>query len=119
MAALAIPAALSIAPQIISLITGLVHHHAPIAQATTGPGTGAVRFADVFTAVMDSLQKAATAGTIDKSLPSEDLIKVVIQAVVTSLKMQGQLTGSAPSPLASDSVKQIVLAPGQSINISA
>jgi hypothetical protein len=93
-----IPIIASVAPSIISLIAGLVHKNAPIAEATHGPGTGPVKFADVFTAVITALQSAAAAGQIDKTLPSDDSIKAIIQAVVSSMQLSGLLGATASTP---------------------
>lgn len=116
MAAAAIPLIAAFAPQIISLIAGLVHKRAPIAEATHGPATGPVKFTDVLSDVMLKLQAAAGAGQIPKQLPGDDLIKLVIQSVVTSMKLEG-LLGENNIPAVTDS-NAIVLAPGQSITIS-
>src|ERR1700757_3203287 len=99
MAAAFIPLIASIAPSIISLITGLVHKSAPKAEAANGPATGPVNFAQVFQDVILALQQAANSGVIDKILPNDDLIKAIIQAVVTSMQMSGTLpAGSTATP---------------------
>ncbi len=77
----------------ITLIAGLVHQKAPVLEDVRGPGTGPVKFTDLFGSVITDLQKAAAAGQIDKVLPSDDLIKLIMQSVVTSMKLQGQLDG--------------------------
>lgn len=112
MAAAIIPIVASLAPDIIGLIAGLVHKHAPIAEAT-GPGTGPVKFADVFGAVMTALQNAAAAGSISKQLPSDEAIKSIIQAVVSSMKLSGLL--DSPVPVAGQSY---TLRAGQSLTIT-
>jgi len=113
MAAALIPLALPIASEIITLITGLVHSHAPAAEAQLAGGTGPVKFTQVFQAVMTQLQAAAAAGQIAGVLPSDEAVKVVIQAVVTSMKLQGQLDSStpAPAPLASRTATGAITAP--------
>jgi len=114
MAAIALPIIEALAPTIITLITGLVHKQAPVAEASNGPGTGPVKFADVFSAVMIALQNAAAAGQIPKALPSDEAVKAIIQAVVTSMKLSGTLiappSGSAP--------QAITLTAGQSVTIT-
>ena len=96
MASLAVPLITAIAPEIITLIAGLVHKQAPVAEAANGPSTGPVKFADVFGAVITALTSAAAAGQIPKQLPSNDIVKVVIQAVVSSMKLGGLLGMSVP-----------------------
>jgi hypothetical protein len=98
MAAAIIPLIAGLAPSIINLITSLIHQNAPVAETTYGPGTGPVKFADVFASVIAALQKAAAAGTIDKTLPGDDIIKAIIQAVVTSMQMSGTLGGAPITP---------------------
>jgi len=125
MAAAIIPMALTLAPQLFNLIAGLVHKHAPVAEAQFGAGTGPVKLADVFTKVITDLQNAAVAGTIDKNLPSDELIKTIIQSVVSSLNLQGQLGGATASvqPIAgltamvAASPQKILVASGQTITI--
>jgi hypothetical protein len=97
MAGVIVPLIASLAPSIISLIAGLVHKQAPVAETTHGPGTGPVKFTDVFNYVITALQSAAAAGQIDKALPSDDAVKTIIQSVVTSMKLTG-LLGDAPAP---------------------
>lgn len=113
MAAAIVPLIAGIAPSIISLITSLVHKHAPVAEAKLGSGTGPVKFADVFSSVLQALQQAAGAGAIDKTLPADDLIKLVIQAVVGSLKLQG---GLDITPVSGQSV---ALHAGQTLTVVA
>ena len=105
---------------IISLITGLVHQKAPVAQAANPvPGTGAVRFVDVFTGTMQTLVDLHAKGQIAGPLPDESIVKIIIQAVVTSMKLPGGLLGSpAPASSSSSSVQSIVLTAGQSLSIS-
>src|SRR4051812_39662100 len=100
MAALAVPLIASLAPTIIDLITSLVHKSAPTQEAL-GPKTGPLKFANVFGDVITSLTKAATAGQIDKALPPDDTIKLIIQSVVTSMKLSGQLQDQPPVALSS------------------
>ncbi len=105
-----IPLAIQFGPSIIDLITGLVHKHAPVAEANNGPKTGPIKFTEVFTNVITALQQAAAAGTIGKDLPPDDLVKTIIQAVVTSMQISGTL-----GPTTGQVIK---LGPGQSITIS-
>lgn len=100
MAAALIPLIAGLAPSIINLIASLVHQHAPQAEMANGPGTGPVKFADVFAAVIDALQKAAASGAIDKTLPPDEQIKMIIQAVVNSMQLSGVLGGGAAIPAA-------------------
>ena len=97
MATALIPLIAAIAPEIINLITALVHKAAPAAEQTLGSGTGPVKFAQVFGDVMTALQNAAAAGQIPKALPSDDIVKVVIQAAVNSMQLSGLLGASDPT----------------------
>lgn len=116
MAGAIIPLVTAIAPEIINLITGLVHGAAPVAEQKFGPGTGPVKFADVFGQVIMALQSAATAGQIPKELPSDQTIQTVIQAVVSSMNLAGQLTGVPfkPAPVA----QNITLKAGQTLTVT-
>lgn len=116
MAAAIIPIITGLAPTIIDLIAGLVHKQAPVAEATLGAGTGPVKFADVFSYVVGALTKAATAGQIDKTLPSDDAIKLVIQSVVSSLKLQGLLT-SETTPSAIAGTQSVTLKSGETLTV--
>jgi hypothetical protein len=121
MAAAAIPLIANLAPGLISLIVGLVHKQAPIAEAVHGPSTGAVKFGDVFASVIQSLTTAATAGSIPKELPADETIKTIIQAVVSSMQLSGLLgtTAVLPAPvLAVANPQTIVLKAGQSVTIT-
>lgn len=91
MASALIPLIAGVLPDVISLIAGLVHRAAPQAEAALGSGTGQAKFADVFASVMTTLTKAAEAGTIPKQLPSDDVVRTVIQGVVSSMKLSGLL----------------------------
>ncbi len=93
MAAALVPLITTVAPSIISLIAGLVHKSAPAAETQFGPSTGPVKFATVFGDVMTGLQNAAAANQIDKTLPPDQTVQVIIQSIVTSMKLQGMLTG--------------------------
>lgn len=105
-----IPLAATLAPSIIDLITSLVHHKAPQVEQQLGGGTGPVKFGDVFSYVMASLNAAATAGQIDKQLPSDDLVKLIIQSVVTSMNKFGMLGGTAPIiPMPSPTTGQVTV----------
>lgn len=90
-----VPLIAEIAPELINLIVGLVHKKAPIAEASNGPSTGAVKFSEVFQAVIAALNTAAAAGQINKALPPDDTIKTIIQAVVQSMQLSG-LIGTQP-----------------------
>ena len=120
MAAAIVPLVAGLAPTIINLITSLVHRNAPIAEAKLGNGTGPVKFADVFGAVIVALQSAAAAGTIDKQLPSDESVKLIIQAVVSSMKLQGQLD-TTPAPIAVTGVASgnhsVTLLSGQKLTV--
>jgi hypothetical protein len=116
MAATIIPLVASMAPDIIALIASLVHRAAPAAEQKYGSGTGPVKFADVFAAVIDAMNKAAGAGAIPKSLPPDDAIKSIIQAVLTSLKLTGALDSQA-LPVAS-TPQAITVVSGQTITIT-
>lgn len=119
MAAAIIPLVAAIAPEIISLITGLVHKAAPAAEAAHGASTGPVKFADVFASVITSLTKAAEAGSIPKALPSDDAVKTVIQSVVSSLKQLGLLDAAAVvAPATATATQTVTLRAGQSVTIS-
>ena len=125
MAAAVIPLITSLAPEVINLITSLIHQFAPQAEVTNGPGTGPVKFADVFVSVMDALTKAKVAGTI-AALPDDSTVKTIIQAVITSMQMVGLLgsssiqgaSGTPVVPVLPASPSGIVLQPGQSITIT-
>lgn len=119
MAAIAIPLITTLAPSIIQLIAGLVHKEAPAAEARYGAGTGPVKFSDVFSAVIQQLQAAATTGAIPKELPSDEAIKMVIQAVVSSMNLQGQLqpVQESLSPLNLCQTQIIKVTAGQSVTI--
>lgn len=112
----------TITNDLITLITGLIHKQAPIAQAANPvPGTGPLRFADVFASVMRSVVTAHAAGQIAGTLPDEGIVKVIIQAVVTSMKLPGNLldmTGVTPIAVAADTVQSVVLKAGQSVTIT-
>ncbi len=117
MAAALIPLIAGLAPDIINFITSLIHPAATAAEAL-GTGTGPLKFATVFSDVVTALQKAAAAGTIDKVLPSDDMIKAIIQAVVTSMQLSGQLGGTAVNPAPATS-QAITLTHGQTITVTA
>lgn len=114
MAAAIIPVIATLAPELINLITSLVHQHAPIAEQNNGAGTGPVKFADVLLAVKDSLDKALKAGQI-RELPEEASLQIIIQAVVTSMKISGTLTSST-TVIANP--QAVTLTTGQSLTIS-
>lgn len=123
MAALAGGIALAevVGPAVINLIAGLVHKKAPVIEAARGPQTGPVKFADLFGEVITSLQSAAAVGSIPKALPDDGTIKVIMQAVVTSMKLLGLLDGPAPVPAAvatAPGAQALVLKAGQSVTIT-
>lgn len=107
-------------PEVIKLIAGLVHKHAPVAEQQYGPGTGPAKFGSVFAKVISDLQNAAAAGAIPKELPTDEAIKAVIESVVTSLNLQGLLGApNAPAATQSPGTQAIKLAPGGSVTVSA
>lgn len=114
----AIPLIAGIAPNIISLITGLVHKKAPAVEAVLGPATGPLKFTEVLTAVMTALNASLQAGQIT-DVPHEDLVKVIIQAVVTSMKLAGILDGPTTIPAGTvPGLISYVLHPGQNLTVS-
>jgi hypothetical protein len=122
MAAALIPLIAGLAPEIINLIVSLVHPKA-IAAEQLGTGTGPVKFANVFVAVMQDLAKAHAAGTISV-LPDDATVKTIIQSVVVSMQLSGFLGGTAPTPVTdvaatpSTPLRAVSILPGQSITIS-
>jgi hypothetical protein len=125
MAAALIPLIAGLAPAVINLIVGLVHHKAPVAEQNGGPLTGPSKFADVFVGTMADLVKAHAAGQIDV-LPDEPTVKVILQAVVTSMQLSGYLggaiTGPVPatqSPVAGPNCADVVLNAGHSLLVTA
>ncbi len=122
MAAALIPLAVSLAPQIIDLIVGLVHKSAPVAEQQLGVKTGPAKFGQVFGDVITALTKAATAGQISRTLPPDETIQMIIQAVVTSMQLSGTL-GAVPPPQAVavpvHPAQSVALAPGQSLLVTA
>lgn len=119
MAAAVIPLVATVAPEIIKLITGLVHKEAPKAEQL-GSGTGPVKFAQVFASVVGSLTEAANAGQIPKQLPPDETIKTIVQAVVASLQLSGLLDKSAvatPTQVPAGA-QSITLSAGQSVTIT-
>ena len=124
MAAALVPLILGAAPGIIDLITSLVHKSAPAAEQDLGAGTGPVKFAQVFGDVITALQKAAAIDQIPKVLPPDDTIRLIIQAVVSSMILSGGLAPTAPATKAGTSASAIVapaataaIHPGQSLTI--
>ncbi len=116
-----IPIIAGLAPELVTLIAKLVHKQAPIAEAANGPGTGAAKFGDVFVAVMKTLTNAKVAGQIS-ALPDDNSVKVIMQSVVTAMKLSGTLGEDAPStavisPTAVSS-PGLVLRAGQTITIT-
>lgn len=117
MAAALIPIFAGLAPELISLIVSLTHPAAKAAEAQLGTGSGPVKMATVFGDVMTALTKAAEAGTISKTLPPDETVKLILQAVVTSMKMSGAL-GSTPIAEAPSTSQIILLRAGQSLTIN-
>lgn len=117
MAAAIIPLVASLAPSLISLIASLAHPAAQAAEAI-GPGTGAVKFAQVLDTVMGALQTAAAAGTIPKDLPSDETIKVILQAVISTMQLSGLLGPGKVTTPAAGSPDGIILKAGQRVTIS-
>lgn len=98
MAAALVPLIASVAPPIIDLIAGLVHKHAPQVEASNGPGTGPVKFSDLFSIVQGALTRAAQTGAIPAgAVPSDDILKLIIQTGVTTLKLPGGVLADATS----------------------
>lgn len=128
MAAAVIPALEAVAPEIISLITGLVHKAAPAAEQQYGPKTGPVKFADVFGQVITALQNAAKAGQIDKALPSDQTVQLIIQSVVSSMNLSGMLTGAPASTMTNKTTatgfslgvgsQNVILSAGQTLTVT-
>lgn len=87
----------TLAPAVVSLISSLVTQHAQTAEATHGQGTGAVKFSDVFVAVMQDLVNTHAAGQLPE-LPDEATVKTIIQAVVTAMKITNVLGTPAAAP---------------------
>lgn len=109
----------TIAPVVIDLISNLVTKFAPQAEQKYGPKTGPVKFADVFSSVMGELQKAAAAGQIPSILPTDETVKAMIQACVSSLNSLGALVSPVVEPSgSSSSPASITLKPGQTLTIS-
>jgi len=129
MAGALIPLIAGMAPDLLKLIVGLVHTKAPAVEQQLGPGTGPVKFAAVFADVLGALGTAASAGVIDKTLPSDEKIKTIIQSVVTSMQLSGVLgTGSAAAAVIGTGLgtissmgtpqPTITLSPGQILTVS-
>ena len=125
MAAAIVPLILGLTPTIINLIAALVHKAAPVAEAQLGNGSGPAKFGIVFGDVINALNKAAIAGQIDKALPPDPVIQLIIQACVQSMILSGLLGGSPaapvsviPSTVSATPLRSISILPGQSITIS-
>jgi hypothetical protein len=120
---------IAIAPSIISLITSLVHHKAPVIESSNGPGTGPVKFADLFVSVMQGLTSAKVAGQIP-SVPDDASAKNIIQAVISSMKLLGLLNsvptgipGLVATTIATNSVvpnlnQNLTLKAGQTLTVT-
>ncbi len=119
MAAAVVNALVPLAPGIFDLIAGLVHRKAPEAQAALGAGTGPVKFADVFTGVMNDLAKAHAAGQLPGPIPDDATVKLIIQAIVSSMNLLGLLDG-IPAVLTApaSSSQAIMIKPGQILTIT-
>jgi hypothetical protein len=118
MAAALIPLIMGLAPDVINLVTSLVHSSATKAETTFGPGTGPVKAAQVFSDVITALTSAATIGTISKILPPDDTIRLIIQSTVQSMQLSGLIGGTSSVPAVSANPASIKLSAGQSITIS-
>jgi len=116
MATAIIPIITGLAPALIELIAGLVHQFAPREEQQLGAGTGQAKMANVFSDVVQSLQKAAAVGTIPKELPPDQTIGLIIQSVVSSMKLSGLLEPPPTATLAP--AQDITLRPGQSVRIT-
>lgn len=119
MASLAIPLIASLAPEIISLIAGLAQPKIIAAEQINVPGP--VRFADVFVETMSDLTKAHANGQIAGDLPNDAIVKVIIQAVFTSLSKSGIVNVppmSVPAPATLRNATYTVH-PGDTIMVSA
>ena len=125
MASIAAPLITALEPVIVNLIASLTHKAAPVAEANLGPGTGIAKFADVFAAVIASLNSAAAAGTISKTLPPDPVIQMIIQAAIQTMQLDGLLGSTAVSGLpaaaakAVSSTQTIKLTAGQTLTVSA
>ena len=111
MAAVAIPVLTALAPSILELITSLVHRGAPAQEAALGAKTGPVKFANLFASVMQDLINAHAAGQIAGDLPTTDLVKFVMQIVITSLKLQGVLGSTAVDDAVTVPVPTVAVTP--------
>lgn len=118
MAAAIVPMVLNALPEVINLIAGLVHRTAPVVEQQLGPKTGPVKFAAVFASVMDGLSKAAQAGQIDKKLPDDEVVKVIINSAIASMQLSGALDGGSAVTAAALSPQSLVVSSGQSITIT-
>jgi hypothetical protein len=119
MAGVIVPLVLAALPELLKvispLISALVHQHAPVIEAQQGPGTGPVKIADLNLIVMAALIKAHAAGEITCDLPSPELVKVMVQTAVSSMKAAGMLKSPAPG---STGPQDITLGPGQIVTIT-
>jgi len=118
-AAILVPLIEGLGPPLINFLTGLIHKKALEAEQTHGPKSGPLKFADVFVGVMNDVAKAKAAGTISV-MPDDNLVKIIIQAVTTSMMISGTLNGDnnpAPAVTVDSTSKQFVLKPGESVTI--
>ena len=99
------------------LIAGLVHHQAPVAQATNGPGTGPIKLGDVVLSVQKSLVSAHAAGTLTGTIPDGPTILLIVQSMISIMKLPGgQLV--APTPPVAVTSGDVVLPSGSKVTIT-
>ena len=111
-----VPLITTVAPELIQLIAGLVKSH--IGQTSASPQSGGIDLTGVFNSVMVALENAASQGTIPKTLPPDDVVKMIVQTAATALHAPAPVTAPVSNAAASGSLS-ITLASGQSLTISA
>ena len=90
-----------------------------------GRGDAEVGGVFVDAGVIASLNSAAAAGTISKTLPSDSVIQMIIQAAIQTMQLDGLLGSTAVSGLpaaaakAVSSTQTIKLTAGQTLTVSA
>jgi hypothetical protein len=102
-----IPSLLPGAFQALSdLIAGLVHKNAPIVQASNGPSTGPIKLGDLVMLVQKALIGAHAAGTLTGTLPDDATVGVIVQSMISIMKLPGGQLGPAVagSPASGDPV---------------
>lgn len=112
-----IPLIAGLLPDVIKLVTSLAHPAVKEAE-TLGPGTGPVKLAQVFEIVKSGLQSALIAKTVTDPLPSDDLIKIVIQAVVNALQLEGALGITSTPSVSATGSQALTLKAGQGVSIT-